>query len=481
MAKTKVVTVRASQFISSGLDKRANALADAGVIIIPINDAYYDHMNRPERFQIFFGGSGSGKSHFVATLLLLRSMQKQYFRCLYVRKYERTVRTSQFALFKDLISKYNLLQFFDVNETDMRIRCKQTGNMLLPAGLDDIHKVRSTPGLNAVWIEELIDQRGTISRGDVLELNRRLRENEKNVIYMTFNPIVRQSWVHKMFFEANNPDTFVLKTTYKDNYFLPDDYKSQMEALKFIAPDEYQVFTLGEWGSLDNSDLYLFNEQAVYSLGTNSDFVDGGETYITCDVAFSGDDSTVVMAWRGWKVVDVKALQKSGTNDILSAIRTLAATYKVPQSRVCFDATGVGIALRSLMPAAIAFDGSASPIEDAPRRPDFSKQTSPRPAFRNLRAQVYDACARVVNNNAAAYSLTFGLDKLQQELMQIRWQGLGEGVKQQIEPKEMIRARLGRSPDFADAFALRAMFDLKQKAEAKRSQRQVVASYSLYS
>lgn len=475
MSSIKIAIVKASDFIRANLSRSSIDIAAAGAIVIPINDIYFNSINRQERFQIFYGGSGSGKSHFVATLLLLKAMRKEHFRCLYVRKYERTVRASQFALFKDLISAYNLTDFFDVNEGDMRIRCRPTGNMLLPAGLDDVHKIRSVPGLNAVWIEELIDRKGAISQADFLELNRRLRETSNNVIYMTFNPIIRQSWVHSMFFTEARPDAFILKTTYKDNLFLPDEFKSQMEALKHISPDEYAVFTQGEWGSMDSADLYLFEEPAVHSLHTNADFIAGGETYITCDVAFTGEDKTVVMAWQGWKVVDVKVLAKSSATEIVSAIRSLAATHRVPQGRVCFDATGAGIALRSLMPAAIAFDASASPIDDAPLRPQFSRQISPRPPYRNLRAQVYDACAKVVNSNLAAYAPTFGLEQLQQELMQVRWLSANDTIKHQLESKDIIRARLGRSPDFADAFAMRAIFDLQKSSSIQRKQRQIIA------
>lgn len=478
MPAIKIATVRASDYIRANLNESSDKLAAAGTIIIPINDVYYPHLNRTERFQIYYGGSGSGKSHFVATLLLLRALKKQHFRCLYARKFERTVRVSQFALFKDLISQYHLQEYFDINESDMRIRCRPTGNALLPAGLDDVHKIRSVPGINTVWIEEVIGHKGSVGQFDFLELNRRLREDGDNIMYMTFNPIAKQSWVYVMFFAQERENTFILKTTHENNLFLPRDFREQMASLKTISPEEYSIFTLGEWGSLDSDDLYLFDEAAVYSLHTNADFIDGGELYITADVAFTGDDRTVIMVWQGWKVVDVKVMQKSTAQEILSAIRRLAATYKVPQSRVCFDATGVGVALRSWMPAALAFDGSASPIDDAPSKPAALRGLSPRPAFKNLRAQAYDFCARVVNDGKAAYAPTFGLDNLQQELMQIRW--TTDTVRHQLESKDIIRVRLGRSPDYADAFALRAVFDLHGKTSQKRRPRSIVAQQLLY-
>lgn len=464
----KIATVRASSYLNKGLQQHREVLKSGGVIIIPINDVYYEHLSRKERFQLFYGGSGSGKSHFVATLLLLRALNRQHFRCLYVRKHERSVRTSQFALFKDLISEYGLNDFFETSESDMKIRCTATGNTLLPAGLDDVHKVRSVPGLNCVWLEELIDRKGAVSKSDFLELNRRLRSSGDNIIYMTFNPIVRQSWVFDMFFSKRNEDAFILKTTYQDNLFLPDDFKAQMEALKGISPEEYEVFTRGEWGSIDNADLFLFDESAVYSLHTNSDFVAGGDACITADLAFTGEDKTVIMVWRGWKVVDVKVLPKSSASDIVSSIRHLCAVHKVPQAKVCFDATGVGVAMRSLLPAAFAYDASSSPINDLPSIAGASRVSS-KPAFKNLRAQVYEYAARMVNNHLAAYAPSFGLETLQSELLQVRWSTANDTVKHQIESKDLMRSRLGRSPDFADAFVMRSVFDLLSSGRTKNS------------
>ncbi|MCS6930565.1 MAG: phage terminase large subunit, partial [Saprospiraceae bacterium] len=115
----KIVIVKASDYLTKRFSERAEQLIASEVVLVPINDAYIAHLNRPERFQIFYGGSGSGKSHFVATLLLLRALKKERFRCMYVRKYERSVRDSQFALFQDLISSLGLSSVFEVNRSDM--------------------------------------------------------------------------------------------------------------------------------------------------------------------------------------------------------------------------------------------------------------------------------------------------------------------------------------------------------------------------
>src|SRR5690606_14345563 len=52
----------------------------------------------------------------------------------------------------------------------------------------------------------------------------------------------------------------VIHTTYKDNSFIDDEYKSTLEALKEQDPYYYTVYALGEWGVLGQT---VFNAQIV--------------------------------------------------------------------------------------------------------------------------------------------------------------------------------------------------------------------------
>ena len=229
----------------------AENIRKSGLHPIVVNDAYLSAMFRPERIQILYGGSGSGKSDFKATELLAKCLANPYCRVMYCRKVKDTIRMSQFQLFKDVIKRYALEPFFAVTEQDMKIVCKLNGNLLFARGLDDIDKVTSIAEVTDIWLEEPIDRRGTISSGDFTELDRRLRSPlASNHIHLTFNPISKESWIHDYFFKSNTYQAFILKTTYLDNHFAPDAQKQQFEILKEKKPDEYAVYALGEWGTL---------------------------------------------------------------------------------------------------------------------------------------------------------------------------------------------------------------------------------------
>lgn len=217
---------------------------------IVVNDAYVPNFNHTSRIQIWYGGSGSGKSDAKATELLLKCLCDPYRRVIFMRKYKVQIRDSQFLLFKDLIKRYGLEPFFHVKEAEMDIHCFN-GNTLLSAGLDDVDKLKSLPDITDAWIEEPLDKKGSIQATDFTELNRRLRSPKaSNHIHFTFNPISRDSWIHDFFFKSNMYEANVLCTTYQDNFFVPEDQVRQFEILKEVAPEEYKVYALGHWGSL---------------------------------------------------------------------------------------------------------------------------------------------------------------------------------------------------------------------------------------
>ena len=227
------------------------AMKQRGICPVIVNDAFLPNVFREERIQIWYGGSGSGKSDAKATELLLKCIVKDYCRVMFCRKVFDSIRMSQFQLFKDVIKRNGFEEFFNVTDHNMRIVCKINGNILFARGLDDVDKITSVADVTDVWIEEPIDKKGSISSSDFTELNRRLRcPTATNHIHLTFNPITSESWIHEYFFKSNEYEAFKLCTTYKDNHFSPPEMARQFEILRTKKPDEYKVYALGEWGKL---------------------------------------------------------------------------------------------------------------------------------------------------------------------------------------------------------------------------------------
>jgi phage terminase large subunit len=98
------------------------------------NDIYYPNLNVHTRYEVFYGGAGSGKSVYVCQKKLYKCLTKK-MNLLVVRDTGKSNRDSTFALFKQMISKWKLTELFKIRESDMRIKCLN-GNEIIFAGLD---------------------------------------------------------------------------------------------------------------------------------------------------------------------------------------------------------------------------------------------------------------------------------------------------------------------------------------------------------
>lgn len=213
--------------------------------------------NNKNRYQIYFGGSSSGKSFSLAqrTVLDVFGGKRNY---LVVRNVQSTIRRSCLNEITKAINAFKLTEYFDINKTDMVITCNLNRKQILFCGLDDVEKVKSiTPAdgvITDIWVEEATE----CEKSDIKQLDKRLRGRSDVVkrLSLSFNPILQDHWLYEEYFGiwednkqyAEKDNVSILKTTYKDNRFLePDDIAAlENEADKYY----YEVYTLGNWGVL---------------------------------------------------------------------------------------------------------------------------------------------------------------------------------------------------------------------------------------
>ena len=200
------------------------------------NDVYIPYLDNEDRYLIFGGGGSSGKSFFIGQRWIYKLIHPKKCNLLVVRQTGDTNRRSTFPLLKQVISAWNLQEHFKVNESDMRIKCKLTGNEVAFAGLDDVEKIKSITFENGeltdIWVEEATE----CQEPDINQLKVRLRGGKsKKQMVLSFNPINIQHWIKGHFIDSGLAT--VCFSTYKDNKFLTDDDRKALEDLKYI--DEY--------------------------------------------------------------------------------------------------------------------------------------------------------------------------------------------------------------------------------------------------
>ena len=217
------------------------------------NRAFYPLYRDRRRVNVIYGGAGSGKSFFLSERVVYRTVAKLGHNYLVLRKTGRTSRISTFSQILQVINLWGLGSIFVVNKTDMEIRCRN-GNTIRFAGLDDVEKIKSTTFPNGPLTDIWVEEANEITEDDYTQLTLRLRGKARVPFQITlsFNPISALHWIKARLFDTpQDPEhCTILKTTYKDNRFIDDAYRAELEALKDVDRTFYQVYALGQWGVL---------------------------------------------------------------------------------------------------------------------------------------------------------------------------------------------------------------------------------------
>lgn len=224
---------------------------------VDINQVYVPYLSNKSRYLNLYGGSGSGKSVFASQKVLLRIMSEKDHRILCLRKVGGTLKQSIFQRFKNQVAAWGLMSEFTFRESDFIITNNPTKNQLILAGLDDEEKLKSIETITSVWIEEATEF--AEKEFDQIDLRiRGLNPNYKQII-LSYNPIDESHWLKARFHDRQADNIAVLKTTFKDNYFLDAEYRQILEEKASLNPNMYRIYYLGEWGREEVQRPFAYN------------------------------------------------------------------------------------------------------------------------------------------------------------------------------------------------------------------------------
>lgn len=205
------------------------------------------------RWEFYCGSAGSGKSFSLAQKILIRCC-KEPIRVLVCRRYATTLRNSCFALFKEILAKWKITQYVKIKETDMSITFPN-GSQIIMVGLDTEEKLLSLTNISVVWVEEAYE----VEKEKVEQLNLRMRgQAENQQIFLSWNPISKQSWLYDFTVENPPQNSIFHHSTYKDNPFLNAEYVAALDEMAVRNPQKYRIYGLGEWG-VDAEGLVITN------------------------------------------------------------------------------------------------------------------------------------------------------------------------------------------------------------------------------
>jgi phage terminase large subunit len=229
-------------------------------IKVQANPIFKEVNNSKKRYIVMKGSAGSGKSVDTAQHFILRLMQDKGRNLVALRKSDITNRDSTFAeltgaIYRMFGDKYE--QYWKINSSPLQLTCRHNGNKIIFRGMNDdkqrekLKSITFQKGkLTDVWLEEATE----FTQADIEIIDDRLRgelpEGQFYQIRMTFNPVNKNHWIKKVFFDIPDDNVLTHHSTYLTNRFIDDAYRARMERRKKVDPEGYQIYGLGEWGEI---------------------------------------------------------------------------------------------------------------------------------------------------------------------------------------------------------------------------------------
>lgn len=350
-----------------------------------------------------------------------------------MREIQDSIKDSVHKLLSDRIAFYNLT---DYKVTETQIINKITGTTFIFKGLQAqcAGNIKSLEGIDIVWLEEA--QKISKKSWEILDPTIRKSGSE---IWISMNREEENDPVWKAV--AANPDerTLVVKVNYTDNPFCPEEMKYLAEKCRREAPDDFEHIWLG--APISAGSHKLIGYQAAHAATQTPLLVSSSPLIIGIDVARFGDDKTVFCFRRGRFCAEFKCF--SQLDNVAVANQATHYIRDFQPARIFIDAGGVGGGVVDIL-----HDRGFKKIVRAVM---FGAKALNDDRYHNRRAEMWDELRQWLYSEPAVRIPND--ENLCAELCAVNKKYDSRG-RLQLEEKEEIKKRLGRSPDMADALAL---------------------------
>lgn len=384
------------------------------------------------RYKLYYGGRAGGKSFAFADCLIIKARQTtQRIAC--VRETQDSIKDSVYQL---LIDRINYYGFDDFRIYENRIENLITGSTFIFKGLKDQNNqnIKSLEGVDICWVEE--GQKITKSSWDILDPTIRKPNSE---IWISMNREAENDPIWKAV--ASNPDeqTFVCKVNYYDNPHCPENMKYLAEKTKQENLDDYEHIWLG--APVNQGDTKLISAKDVRNAQTQKILTSSSPLIIGVDIARFGDDKTVMCYRKGRYCFKLKEYSHLDTVELANLL-TASIKEEMP-ARIFLDMGNTGAGVYDILKDR----GFAKTV----RGINFGGKAINSDRYYNKRAEMWAEANEWLKSEQPVQLVDD--DELLDDLCSVNKMYDSSG-RLQLESKDKVKERIGRSPDKADAFVL---------------------------
>ena len=282
-------------------------------INVQANPIFREVNESQKRYIVEKGSAGSGKSVDAAQEYILRLIRDNGRNLVAMRKSYITNRDSTFAELTGAI--YRMFgdkadQYFKINTNPLQITVRHNGNKIIFRGMNDekqrekLKSITFPKGkMTDVWLEEATE----FTQADLEIIDDRLRgELPDGLFYqirMTFNPVNKNHWIKKVFFDIPDPNVLTHHSTYLTNRFIDSAYKARMERRKLVDPEGYRIYGLGEWGEVGGLILHNWEVKDI-----SQNLQDYDDIAIGQDFGFNHANAILLLGWKDSNIYIISEL-----------------------------------------------------------------------------------------------------------------------------------------------------------------------------
>ena len=201
----------------------------------------YEALSGPHRFIINEGGSRSSKTYSLCQLMVIYCLQNSGKVVSIIRKTFPALRATVLRDFIEILKEMGIYSVESHNKSE-HIYTFSNGSIVEFFSVDDEQKIRGRKR-DIAWCNEANE----LYFDDFTQLNMR---TEFKLIF-DYNPSDSSSWLY----ELPKEESILIKSTYRDNPFLPNSIRAQIEDLKRTDEALYQIYALGE-KAISKSNIY---------------------------------------------------------------------------------------------------------------------------------------------------------------------------------------------------------------------------------
>jgi hypothetical protein len=294
------------------------------------------------------------------------------------------------------------------------------------------------------WIEE----GGEIEFGcyDVLKTRIGQHLNDKYEIpaklLITCNP--KKNWLYTNFYKPFTdgilaPHKAFVQSLYRDNIYREATTEQQLASLS--SESQKQRLMYGNWDYEDDPEQLITWEQAEGMWDVSHE---EGEKALGVDVARSGDDASCIAKGNGNRVMSILRIMKYDTVEVAKEVKGIIERERIDPMKVGIDTVGLGAGTFDYLKdqgfhcTEVISGASATTIDTAYN-------------FKNLRSQMWWEFREAILSGEISMGIEDPkmCEMLKEDLTAPRYKIVNEKMIQ-VESKDEIKKRLGRSTDLGD-------------------------------